>query len=218
MDHCILNLETLFAICYQKGNNLLVNCGTFSSGFLDNSKSNLNFLKGKTEKNTFTQTDFAPFWDCLFILITIVQIWCQKLDTVHGFKFYCLTYELDSKFAMKHFFFHITSTGKYLSEALILASTNLQYDDRLSMELLSSVHENSKLRTRCVHKLFFVFVLTFRTTYVHNMFWAWNWYWEHESMNNLLSYCGLVVARISASDKYLPVMIVKSIGFNIFFL
>ena len=33
-----------------------------------------------------------------------------------------------------------------------------------------NVHENSKLRTCCVHKLFFVFVLTFRTIYVHNMF------------------------------------------------
>ena len=39
--------------------------------------------------------------------------------------------------------------------------------------ITSSVHENSKFRTCCVHKLFFGFVLTFRTIYVHNMF-SWN--------------------------------------------
>ena len=39
-------------------------------------------------------------------------------------------------------------TGKSLSEALIFASTNQQYDNRLFIELLtSSLHENSKLRT-----------------------------------------------------------------------
>ena len=63
-----------------------------------------------------------------------------------------------------------SNTGKSLSEALIFASTNPQYDNRLFIEFTSSVHENSKLRTCCVHKLFFVFVLTFRTFYVHNMF------------------------------------------------
>ena len=30
-------------------------------------------------------------------------------------------------------------------------------------------------------------------------------YWTGKSLNNLLSYCGLVVARISASEKDLPV-------------
>ena len=30
-------------------------------------------------------------------------------------------------------------------------------------------------------------------------------YWTGKSINNLLSYCGLVVARISASEKDLPV-------------
>ena len=40
-------------------------------------------------------------------------------------------------------------TGKYLSEALILLSTNPQKDDRLFIELsTSSVHENYMLRTR----------------------------------------------------------------------
>ena len=43
-------------------------------------------------------------------------------------------------------------TGKFLSEALIFASTNPQYDDSLFIELwvqwyTSSVYENCKLRT-----------------------------------------------------------------------
>ena len=33
-------------------------------------------------------------------------------------------------------------------------------------------------------------------------------YWTRNSMNNLSSYCGLVDARISASDKDLPVIAV----------
>ena len=38
-------------------------------------------------------------------------------------------------------------TGKSLSEALIFASTNPQYDDRLFTELqVQYVHENSKLK------------------------------------------------------------------------
>jgi hypothetical protein len=38
--------------------------------------------------------------------------------------------------------------------------------------------------------------------------WAWNFflYWTCNSMNNLSSYCGLVDAKIRASDKDLPVM------------
>ena len=46
-----------------------------------------------------------------------------------------------------------TSTGKSLSEALIFASNNPQYDNRLFI-----VHENCKLRTCCVDKLLFLFV------------------------------------------------------------
>ena len=52
-------------------------------------------------------------------------------------------------------------TGKSFSEALIFASTNPKYD---------------KLRKCCVQKLFFAFYLIFRTIYVHNMFWAWNFH------------------------------------------
>ena len=49
-------------------------------------------------------------------------------------------------------------------------------------------------RTCCVHKLFWML----KSISVHNMFWACN------SMNNMSSYCGLVDAKIRASDKDLP--------------
>ena len=42
-----------------------------------------------------------------------------------------------------------TSTGKSLSEALIIASSNPQYDDRLF-----SVHENCKLRIPAEHVVY----------------------------------------------------------------
>ena len=66
-------------------------------------------------------------------------------------------------------------------------------------------------RTCCAHKLFFVFVLTFRTMYVHNMFSLCSelgifLYWTCNSMNNLLSYCGLIDPQISASKKDLSVL------------
>ena len=44
-------------------------------------------------------------------------------------------------------------TGKSLSEALILASTNPQYDRKIVHWITSSVHEYYKLRTCCAHKL-----------------------------------------------------------------
>ena len=65
-------------------------------------------------------------------------------------------------------------------------------------------------RTCCAQKMFFVFVLTFKTICVHNLFSPCSdlvvfMYWTGKSMNNFLSYCGLVDPRISASDKDLPV-------------
>ena len=72
-------------------------------------------------------------------------------------------------------------------------------------------------RTCCAHKLFFVFVLTCTTIYVHNMFSPCSelvvfMYWTGKSKNNHLSYCGLVHPRISASDKDLPVLFSKNIN------
>ena len=76
-------------------------------------------------------------------------------------------------------------TGKSLSEALIFASTNPQYDNRLFIELqvqYMKIPSSNLGRTCCVQKLF----LTFRTIFVHNMF----------------SPCS---AKRRASDKDLPV-------------
>ena len=60
-------------------------------------------------------------------------------------------------------------TGKSLSEALIFASTNPQYDNRLFI-----VNENCKLRIPAEHVVYtnccFCFVLTFTTILVHDMF------------------------------------------------
>ena len=66
-------------------------------------------------------------------------------------------------------------TGKSFSEALILASTNPQYDKRLFIELqvlymkipISEYGENMG-RTSCVH--FFLFGHSKQFMYLHNMF------------------------------------------------
>ena len=76
-------------------------------------------------------------------------------------------------------------TGKSLSEALIFASTNPQYDNRLFIELqfqYMKVPRSNLGRTCCIQKLF----LTIRTIFVYNMF----------------SSCS---AKRRASDKDLPV-------------
>ena len=78
-------------------------------------------------------------------------------------------------------------TSKSLSKALIIASTNPQYDDRLFIELqvkYMKIPSSNLERTCCVQKLF----LTFRTIFVHNM----------------LSPCS---AKRRASDKDLPVQL-----------
>ena len=85
----------------------------------------------------------------------------------------------------------IRITGKSLSEALIFASTNPQYDDRLFIELqvqYMKIPSSNLGRTCCVQKLF----LTFRTISVHNMF----------------SPCS---AKRRASDKDLPVLYTREL-------
>jgi hypothetical protein len=80
---------------------------------------------------------------------------------------------------------NLIGTGKSLSEALIFASTNPQYDDRVFIELqvqYMKIPSSSLRRTCCVQKLF----LTFRTIFVHNMFSPYS-------------------AKRRASDKDLPV-------------
>ena len=95
-----------------------------------------------------------------------------------------------------------------MSEAPTFASTNPQYDNRLFIESqvqYMKIPSSNLGRTCCVQKLF----LTLRTISVHNMFspcseLAIFMYWARNSMNNLLSYCGLVDTKIRASDKDLP--------------
>ena len=76
--------------------------------------------------------------------------------------------------------------------------------------ITSSVHENYKLRTSGEHVVYincFLFLFWHSEQFMYTscsefgnaMHWTWN------SMNNLLSHCGLVDARISASEKDLPV-------------
>jgi hypothetical protein len=80
---------------------------------------------------------------------------------------------------------HLYVTGKFLSEALIFASTNPQYDDRLFSELTvqyMKIPSSNLGRTCCVQKLF----LIFRTIFVRNMFYP----------------CS---AKTRVSDKDLPV-------------
>ena len=71
----------------------------------------------------------------------------------------------------------IFGTSKSLSESLIFASTNPQYDNRLFMGLQvqymkfpSSEHDENMLRTCCLHKLFLMSKQKQKTIYVSNMF------------------------------------------------
>ena len=70
------------------------------------------------------------------------------------------------------------------------------------------LHENYKLRTFCVHKLFWMSKQKQKIVYVHNMLWACSFHvGTGKSMNNLSPYCGLVDARIRASEKDLSVQL-----------
>ena len=74
-----------------------------------------------------------------------------------------------SKFSKIDFVQNLKITGNSLSEALIFASTNSQYDNRLFIELqvqYMTISSSNLERTCCVQKLF----LTFGTIFVHNMF------------------------------------------------
>ena len=78
---------------------------------------------------------------------------------------------LDGPSDFRESLIEIADTGKTLSEVFILTSTNPQYDKRLFIDLpvqymkaTSSEHGENMLCTQIV------FVLTFKTIYVHNMF------------------------------------------------
>ena len=108
----------------------------------------------------------------------------------------------------------IKCTGKSMSEALIFASTNPHYDKSLSselpvqcMEIPSSEHGENMRRTYCAQKLFWMSkqnknnnLCTQHVLQVFILSLQFSW-----KMNNLPSYCGLVDAKIRASDKDLTV-------------
>ena len=83
---------------------------------------------------------------------------------------------------------------------------NMTKDCSLNYKL---AHESCKLRTLSEHAVYINCSECQNKTKpicVHNMFWACSFMcWTRNSVNNLLSYFGLVAARISASDKDLPV-------------
>ena len=104
---------------------------------------------------------------------------CVEIFSVGEFIFT----ELFMRFSLR--IYSWINTGKSFSGALILASNNYN----MTTDCSWNYHENYKHRTWVEH------VLT--------MFCACSF--NGNSMNNLLSYCGLIDTKIRASDKDLPV-------------
>ena len=93
-----------------------------------------------------------------------------------------------------------------MSEAPILVSINPQYDKRLFIDLPVQYMKTTSSEyvvyincSECQNKNRKQFVYTTCSELVVFM------YWTGKSMNNLLSSCGLVDARIRASNNDLPV-------------
>ena len=92
-------------------------------------------------------------------------------------------------------------------EAFILASTYPQYDKRLFIDL----PQFNTLKLQAQNMLCTWLVLNVKTKNKKQFMYTTCselvsfMYWTDKSINNLLSYCGLVVARISTSEKDLPV-------------
>ena len=93
-----------------------------------------------------------------------------------------------------------------MSEALILRSTNPQYDKRLFIDLPVQYMKipGSNLGEHVVYRNCFWYSEQFMYTLCSEL--EVFMYWTGKSINNLLSYCGLVDLRISASNKDLPVL------------
>ena len=91
-------------------------------------------------------------------------------------------------------------TGISLSEAFILTSTNPQYDKRLLIEIpvqyMKITSSEHVVYINCFEYQIKKTICSEQGIFMH---------WTSDSMNNLLSYCGLVDAKIRASDKDLPV-------------
>ena len=100
----------------------------------------------------------------------------------------------------------IAYTGKSCSEAPILASTKPQYDKKLFIDLPVQYMKTTSSEQvyincfECRNKN--KKQLLCRTCSELVVFM----YWTGKSMNNLLSYCGLVDARINTYEKYISVL------------
>ena len=83
-------------------------------------------------------------WACVYVMcISIADVLGTRVNNSSGQQNFMKTFHNEA------------NTSKSFSEALILASTNPQYDKRLFIDLpVQYIHENYKLRTCCVHKLF----------------------------------------------------------------
>ena len=98
-----------------------------------------------------------------------------------------------------------------MSEALILASTNPHYDKYCSLIYqfstwkLQAQYMETTSSEHVVYINCFLFWHSEQFMYTTCSELVIFMYWTRNSMNNLLSYCGLVDARIRASDKDLPV-------------
>ena len=121
----------------------------------ESSKSNASLMAASYSHSTYLSS-----WQCGIIIVhhcTQIQNWKEYSEIVF--------------------------TGKYLSEALILASTNPQNDDRLFIELQvqymkipSSEHVENMLCTQIVFCFCFDIQSNLCTQHVLNMFWAWNFH------------------------------------------
>ena len=121
--------------------------------------------------------------------------WSRFTTFFHNFKKHALNFEFLYKINVENISWR---TGKSLSEALIFAPTNPQYDDRLLIEL--RVQFCNVVYTNC----FFLFLFWHSKQFMYTKCSELGifTYWIRNSMNNLLSYYGLVNGRISASEKY----------------
>ena len=99
-------------------------------------------------------------------------------------------------------------TGKSSSEALIVASTNPQYDKILFIDLPAQYMKTTSSEHVVVYTNCFLFLFWHSEQFMYTTCSELGifMYWTRYSMNNLLSYCGLVDARISASEKDLPLI------------
>ena len=160
---------------------------------------NKTFSDHLTRKWSFLECNSLPFLYCAsqgdikdLVRLRYILIWTE------------LSY-FGSWWCEKPKSFNVHYTGESLLEAPILASTNPQYDKRLFVGLpvqyiktTSSEHVVHINCFECQNKTKqFMYICSQLVVFM---------YWTGKSMNNLLSYYGLVDARISASEKYLPVL------------